>query len=128
MPILMKIYLAFFTVIVFSNIVFSIKLKMKRWVITYELVSGILLLFMTSAYWFNSLKDLASIYLVPPFILVMVSDIYFSVFNNHKELSKLLQDVDKNELELASAMSVAFTAPAYICSALLSAELIQQSL
>ena len=124
MPFIMQIYVIFFTLIVIANIAYSIKMKVKLWTIIYELFSGPFLLFLTLAYWSEALKSSIGIGILIPFGCVICFDFYFTVWGKSEQLSDLLQDIDKKDLETAKALSVAFTAPVYITSALLCAELI----
>jgi len=126
MPFLMKLYIPFFALVVVMNIIYSAKLKVKLWTLIYELFSGPFLIFLTLAYWVDSIKSLASVYMTLPFAALIIFDFYYTIWGRPEELSEQLHGVNTKELEIAKAMSIAFTAPAYICSALLCAELIKE--
>ncbi len=119
----MKVYVVLFFAIVVMNIIYSVKNKVSKWFLAYEAISGPLLTILTLAYWIEPLKAVLNPYVIIPLVCIVVYDFYYSMYGKPQETIEAFSDVSVLEVELAKALSVAFTAPAYITAALLCVEL-----
>lgn len=118
MPILMKVYLLIFAVIVTINLVYSFKKKFKAWLLIYEIINGSVLIFMTASFWEKSLEPYSHPILAYATIGVILFDFYYTIWAHPEKLSDSFEEVSTHELDIAKALSILLTAPAYVTSAL----------
>ena len=118
MPILMKIYLLIFSAIIIINIIYSFKKKFKAWLLVYEIVNGSILIFMTASYWVAPLQDYSHPALAYLTIGIILFDFYYTIWAHPEKLSDSFEEVGPQELDIAKALSILMTAPAYVTSSL----------
>jgi len=125
MSLWLTVYAAFFALMFCMNIYYLLHLKCKIMIILYEFFGGIFLLGMILAYSEKLIQDKLNIIVVPVFILILIIDINASIFMNLDELGiKLPEDMDEEAVAQAGAVSLLFSAPAYIIAGVLCLKLL----
>ena len=120
MPWWMQVYTILFIIVVISNLIFQIKLKTKKHILFYELLSAGYMVFLIYTYWTPSiLHNISALNLLAlPFIIGV--DFYLTMWGKPEELGIKLAEMTKKEFETAKTVSILFAAPAYITGILLA--------
>jgi hypothetical protein len=86
MPWWMKIYVAIFIIIVISNIIFQLKLKVKKLIMIYEFVSASYMIYLIYVFWSPYMIQTINIFNIAALIIVIIIDFSLTIWGTEKEL------------------------------------------
>ena len=121
----MKIYMMLFIALFVSNLIFHIRYQMKLVFFIYEIFSAVYMIFVMIAYWTPLIIERLNLLSILPLVLILVVDIYFSIWGKVESLGLKNTGLSTHEQETAKLISILFTSPAYIVGLLLVFELVQ---
>lgn len=123
MPLLVKIYITVYILLMASNMGFWLYLKGKLWVVLLDLASSLILITSMIAYYHKPLKDMLGLWHAILVTVVIGIEFYISVWKNPKDLGieiPVPDDIEESSMEFSKALGLIFNAPAYIISGLLA--------
>ncbi len=123
MPWWMVLYLILFGLMAVCNIGYLVFIKSKLFILIYEIFSCSFLFLMMIAYWDLVFRAHLNLLFIPVFALIMAIDIKITVFGDIHDLGiEVPEDMTQGDIKTAGALSLIFTAPAYILCGLLCLE------
>ncbi len=129
MPILIKIYIFIYLILIFSNLGYWIYTRAKISVILYDFTSSICVFVFMLAYWRPVLMEELGLFHVTVFMAIIIFEFYMSTFGNPEIIGfKIPDGIEKKEIENAKIFSLIFSSPAYIIGSLVSFEVIKKAL
>lgn len=124
MPWWMVIYIFIFGLLAFFNICYLVYIKSKVLVLLYDLFAASFLFCLMMAYWIPDLRGLLNTMIIPVFFLIVAIDIRITVYGDILQLGiEVPEGMTEDDMEIAGALSLVFSAPAYIISGLLCLEM-----
>ena len=124
MPWWMQIYTILFILVVISNLIFQLKLKIRKFILLYEFFSAGYMVFLIYAYWTPSIMHNISILNLFALPFIIGVDFYLTIWGKEEELGIKIPEMTKKEFETAKTVSILFAAPAYITGLLLAGRII----
>ena len=124
MPWWMQAYTILFIVMVISNIFFQIRTKARKYIIIYDFFSAGYMAFLIFAYWTPSIIDNIDFWNLSALPFIICIDFYLTIWGEEENLGIKITDMSKKEFELAKAVSIILTSPAYITGILLMGHVI----
>ncbi|HPN84219.1 MAG TPA: hypothetical protein PK821_02680 [Victivallales bacterium] len=119
MPLWAKIYVVVFLLFTVSNMGYYIYLRSKLVVIAYDFFCGIFFAAAMISYWRPFLKGNLNLFVAVLFFGILLLEFYLSVMDGYKELGiKIPEEMTDSEMDKACAISLIFSAPAYIVGGL----------
>ncbi len=128
MPLWVKIYATIYLLFVVSNLGYLLYIRSKLWLILYDFSSGLYLSFLMLAYWSVKLNPTIGLIHVPFFVAIIAIEVYLTVWGRLEDMGLKLPDISEKDAELAKAVSILFSAPAYISGGLLCFDVVTRSL
>lgn len=136
MPFLMMIYLLGFALTCLCGLSFSIKDKISKGQLTsmtilldlYEFLETTILILMSAAYFSDFLRQYMGWHSILIFCIIIGIDFYLSLMSNRQDMGFRDEELSINEFEFLKALSLLFSAPAYLVSLMLCCELISPNL
>lgn len=125
MPLWMILYILIFGLMAFLNVSYLVYVKSKILVIFYDLFAGAFLFCLMVAFWLPALRVHLNLMVIPVFLLIVAIDIRITVFGDIIELGvEIPEGMTEDDMEIAGAFSLLFSAPAYIISGILCLEMV----
>ena len=119
MPGWFTIYLSIFCLMVVVNCIVLIRSGSKILLIAYEIVETLLLVYLAVSYWSPELQKFHGIWIIPAYTAVIGIDFYISIWGNLKDLGiNLPEEIEEENQEAATALSLMLSAPMYIIGGL----------
>jgi hypothetical protein len=123
MPWWMVLYTIAFGLLAFFNICYLIYVKSKVFVFVYDLLAGAFLFCMMISYWLPLFREHLNLLIIPVFVLIIAIDLRITVYGDIQALGiDIPEEMTEDDMEIAGAVSLLFSAPAYIMSGLLCLE------
>jgi hypothetical protein len=127
MPIWIFIYLIIFLMMLTLNIIYLFRSRSKIIIVIYDIIEGLFLAFMISAYWITPLAQHLAVWIIPAYLFMISIDIYISVWADVRKLGiKIPEEMSDREIESANLVSLLFTSPAYFIAGLVCLEFISK--
>lgn len=127
MPLLIKIYIAVFILLLISNIVFHSKFKMKFLFLVYEILSALYMLALIVIYFNPLIMEELSVTSIVPLLLILCVDIYFTTIGSIKELGLNIPEIPEKSHDTAKIIAIIFNAPAYVIGLMASLEILKNN-
>jgi hypothetical protein len=124
MPWWMQVYTILFILVVISNLIFQLKLKIRKFILLYEFFSAGYMIFLIYVYWTPSIMNNISILNLFALPFIIGVDFYLTIWGKEEELGIKIPEMTKKEFETAKTVSILFAAPAYITGLLLACHVI----
>lgn len=114
----MVAYLLLFIVVLVGNVIFWLKNHGNAWILTYELCSGIFLIYAVIALWYPVILKTTTIWPVLAVPAVLLFECYYSIWGDTEALIPAHHPrLTGIELETSKAFSILLASPAYIAAA-----------
>ena len=127
MPLWVKIYVTVYLLFVVSNLGYLLYVRSKLWIIMYDFFSGIYIAFLMTAHWNPKITPAVGLIHVPLFAGVLAIEFYLTVWGKFDEMGVKLPEISDDDADIAKAVSVLFSAPAYICGGLLCFDVVMKA-
>ena len=128
MPIWIFIYLIIFLMMLTFNIIYLFRSRSKLIIVIYDIMEGLFLAFMVSAYWITPLAQHLAFWIIPAYLFMISLDIYISVWGDVRKLGiNIPEEMSDREIESANLISLVFTSPAYFIGGLVCLEFISKN-
>ncbi len=128
MPLWVKIYVTVYLLFVVSNLGYLLYVRSKLWIILYDFSSGLYLSFLMLAYWSVKLNPVIGLIHVPFFVSIIAMELYLTVWGRLEDMGVKLPAISDQDADIAKAVSILFSSPAYICGGLLCFDVVMKSM
>ncbi len=126
MPLTVKIYIALYILFLVSNLGGWIYLKLRPWVIFYDLMSGVTFVLFMIAFFKPAVLAELNIFHAAVFIGLIAFEFYMSVWGDFEKLGiRPPEGMSPDELETAAVLSLIFSAPAYVIGGMACIEVLK---
>ena len=128
MPLWVKIYVTIYLLFVVSNLGYLLYVRSKLWIICYDFFSGLFMAFLMTAYWNAKITPAIGLAHVPLYVAVIAMEFYLTIWGNLDEMGVKLPEIGEEDADIAKAVSILFSAPAYLCGGLLCFDVVMKAL